>query len=116
MTPQMTSPTEIFSCTLERAGGELIVRLGGELDAWSSVGLAERVTDGARGAAGVTLDTAELSFCDTAGLRTVAEIARQQGRRGKGFTLATPRSASIERLIDITGCGPSLGDLASGTR
>ena len=80
----------------------------GELDIATTPALEQAIADatGAPGAA-LVLDLRELTFMDSTGLRTLAQInARAED---EGFTLSIVRGSSqIERVLEISGLGALL--------
>lgn len=102
------------------ADGTATVRLRGELDiATAGQGYAylRDVVESQEGP--VTLNLAELAFCDAAGLGVLARVAGYARRRGRPARLACARP-SLLRIMRITGMDeafpeirtPSLGIIA----
>jgi anti-sigma B factor antagonist len=108
-----------LSCQLA-ADGRATVQMRGELDiatADQAYAYLRDVVDGHHGP--VTIDLAELTFCDAAGLGVLARVAGHAGRSGRSVTLAAVRPALL-RIMRITGMdeafpelrGPSMGLVA----
>lgn len=79
------------------------VRFVGELDACSAGVAAESLAAaGAGGHVAIEVDTAELEFCDAAGLRCLFEANRRCTERGGGLRVVNPRPP-LTRLLAIVG-------------
>ncbi|GAA1040284.1 STAS domain-containing protein [Virgisporangium ochraceum] len=95
----MTAPLTI---TTGRGQHRLSVGVAGELDHSTTARLLDRVqadllpTDTA-----VVIDTAGLTFCDSAGLGTMVKIHHLLADRGGRLTLTGPTPA-MRRLLEIT--------------
>ena len=93
-----------FEVRIRIEGGTCVLRLVGDLDATTSVVL-DGVGRAVPSEAGVEIDAAELSFCDSVGLRAIivlAETRPDRRVRVRGATLA------LTRLLDVLGQFPSI--------
>ncbi len=85
------------------ADGKATVRISGELDiatADQAYSYLRDVVDSQPGP--VTMDLAELTFCDAAGLGVLARVAEHARRSGRSLRLTGARPAMV-RIIRITG-------------
>jgi anti-anti-sigma factor len=85
------------------ADGKATVRMRGELDiatADQAYAYLRDVVDSQDGP--VTMNLAELSFCDAAGLGVLAKVAGYARRSGRPLELTEPRP-SLLRIMAITG-------------
>ena len=87
---------------------ETVVAISGELDMSNADQLADSVTDelGKRPAR-VVLDLADLTFCDSMGLRTFLLLSRSAETQQTYLTLRNP-SPSFTRMVAITGVESAL--------
>lgn len=99
------APATQLELGYERAGdGHAQVRLRGELD----IATARRAGDYLRAVLDgdkkgqLTIDLAELAFCDAAGLGVLAKVASYARRTGRLIQLANPRPGLV-RIMHITG-------------
>lgn len=86
-----------------RAGGEVVVDLGGELDIVSAdvaVSYVRDVIDRCPGP--VVVDLTALAFCDARGLGALLRMAGYAEQAGCEFRLISPRS-SLVKIMRITG-------------
>lgn len=78
-----------------------VIEVAGEIDLTSVARLREALkTAVARGT--VVLDTANVIFCDSSGLRALIEAGQAARAHGTRFRLAAC-SAAVYRVIDLTG-------------
>ena len=78
-----------------------VIRVSGDLDAQTSSQLDDVITSQLeRGFDEIVLDLSELEFVDSSGLRSMV-LAR--GPQGEGRVVLRSPSASVMRLLDITG-------------
>lgn len=84
-------------------GGEATVRVRGELDiatADQAYAYLRDVVDSQRGS--ITMNLADLRFCDAAGLSVLARVATRARRSGHAVKLTAARP-SLLRIMRITG-------------
>ena len=94
---------EEFSVTESRdADGVLRLRLDGELDAATTITLAESLADASRQGKATVLDLRELDFIDSSGLRLLLSAQADAARDGWHLWIANPQPAVV-RLLEITG-------------
>jgi anti-anti-sigma factor len=99
----VTSNLDQLRITLERAGGQEIVHLDGDLDPHTAPLLqkeVDRLVEG--GHLDIVLDMSRLVFIDSCGLRVVISAHRATAERGGQLTLRSP-SETAQRLLEITG-------------
>jgi anti-sigma B factor antagonist len=80
-------------------------RLIGEIDAHTAPGLSAAMTTLPDGM--VRVDMAGVSFMDSSGLRVLMEAMTRAREHGGDLVIAHP-SASVARLIEISGLGEQL--------
>lgn len=86
------------------ADGVVRLAVAGEID-MVSVGDLRAVFPGVladRGVTGIEVDFAEVSFCDSAGIRTLDEAYAMAAQRGVWFRLVNLRP-SVRRVFEIVG-------------
>jgi anti-sigma B factor antagonist len=90
--------------SLLQCGRYCVVALAGELDAYTSCALRERLAAiGAEGSsARVVLDLAAVSFVASAGLGTLVWATKRLRARGGDVVIKAP-NAQVARLLEITG-------------
>jgi anti-anti-sigma factor len=87
----------------ETDGERAVLRIKGELDAYTAPGVEEhisRLLDG--GARTLVLDLSETTFLDSSGLRAILTAHRRVTEGDGAFALRAP-SEPVVRLLDITG-------------
>jgi anti-sigma B factor antagonist len=87
------------------ADGNALVSARGELDiatAGYALTYLRTVLEGEKKKGRVTLNLAELTFCDAAGLGVLARAAGYARQAGRSLRLASPRPALV-RIMRITG-------------
>ncbi|GAA1828099.1 STAS domain-containing protein [Luedemannella flava] len=90
-----------------------VVAVNGELDLATAPDLAAAI-DGQveQGRVNVVLDLADLSFCDSAGLRVFVRYRRQLDEAGGRFLVAAP-SPMVRRVLEISGLAEMFGSYAT---
>jgi anti-anti-sigma factor len=95
------------------ADGRATVRVCGELDittADQAYAYLRDVVDSQPGP--VTMNLAELTFCDAAGLGVLARVAAHARRRGRSVKLAAARPSMV-RIMRITGMDEAFPEVRS---
>jgi anti-sigma B factor antagonist len=95
-----------FRIDTARTGSVTTMRLSGELDSATSPRLLEaleRLAD-AGGAQALVLDLADVSFIDSAGMRTIITVERIARERDISLTIS-PASGPVTDLLQMTGLG-----------
>ncbi|WP_051450702.1 STAS domain-containing protein [Actinospica robiniae] len=87
--------------TVDDATGHLLLAAAGELDL-ASAGELRLILLRALREHTVVLEMRELTFCDSAGLRTVIEAHRHAQKYGTALRIAAP-SAALTRVFDLAG-------------
>lgn len=94
--------------TVRRAGGVVVVALSGDYDLGQVAALHARLLDALRARpTGIVIDCSEITYCDLACLRTMANLGRRALAVGTWMRLAGP-SPIVRRLLEITGLSASL--------
>ena len=95
-----TSPD--FAVEVDALADPVVVRVRGELDMSTTPGLAEALTDAAPIASTIVVDLSAVSFLDSSAIGTLVSAGR--ARKGGGGRLQIgPRSAVVDRVLEITG-------------
>jgi anti-sigma B factor antagonist len=106
---QVTQDTQVTQLEFARdrtTDGEILVRARGELDiatADQAYAYLREIVDSVDSQEGpVTVNLADLTFCDAAGLGVLARVARHARRKGRTLKLTAARP-SLLRIMRITG-------------
>lgn len=101
---------EIFSVSSRREGSRAVIDLAGELDLDGSQRLETEVTGALDdGVERVTLEASNLTFTDSAGLRSMLIARAEAERRGIEFRLGSV-SDPVMRIMKIAGLEELLPD------
>jgi anti-anti-sigma factor len=93
---------------VRRAGGVVVVALSGDYDLSRTAALHSQLLDVLRSRpTGIVIDLSEVTFCDLACLRTMANLGRRSTAVGTWMRMAGP-SPIVRRLLEITGLCTSL--------
>jgi len=93
---------------VRRAGGVVVVALSGDCDLSRTATLHTQLLDVLRARpTGIVIDLSEVTFCDLACLRTMANLGRRSTAVGTWMRMAGP-SPIVRRLLEITGLCASL--------
>ncbi|MFG1941385.1 STAS domain-containing protein [Nonomuraea sp. NPDC048826] len=94
-----------FAITSEYFGDTAVISVVGELDTTRCSRLAEALDAClAAGRVHLVIDTAELTFCDSMGLRTLIDHV-ERARLAGGWLRLTGARGVLRRLLDVTGVG-----------
>ncbi|MFF3000109.1 STAS domain-containing protein [Streptomyces sp. NPDC057950] len=96
-------PSHLRITLITAPGHSMLVRLSGELDIATSPGIKSALDfclslDDSHG---VTLDAADLTFIDAAGLRPLADAHTLSRRRGQWLRIA-PMSSALYQVLSLT--------------
>lgn len=96
----MTSPAEL---SVERIGGVLIARLGGEVDMTNSTYVRdELVASMPNDALGLVVDLSGCRYLDSAAIEVLFDLARRLGRRRQRLHVALAPSSPLRRVLSLT--------------
>lgn len=95
-----TSPD--FAVEVDAQADPVVVRVRGELDMSTTPGLAEALTNAAPVASTIVVDLSAVSFLDSSALGTLVAAGRARNDGG-GRLQVGPRSAVVDRVLEITG-------------
>jgi anti-anti-sigma factor len=89
----------------------LVIRLRGELDVSTAQGAFEVAVAALQAGVDrrVDLDLSDVTFCDSAGVRTLLDLQQHASRRG-GELCLIDASARVRRIFEILGFGDLLKD------
>ncbi|WP_049576596.1 STAS domain-containing protein [Nonomuraea sp. SBT364] len=92
-----------FALTIEQLGDTAVITLAGEFDTTrcSEVadGVAAHMSDGC---VHLIINAADLSFCDSMGLRTILDFMNRADKAGGWLRLAGVQGV-LQRLLEVTG-------------
>jgi anti-sigma B factor antagonist len=92
-----------LTLSTERAGARAIITIRGELDAYSTPGLENEVSQLLADEVGdLVFDLSGTRFLDSSGLRAILTAQRRLADRDGCLALRAP-SEPVRRLLDITG-------------
>lgn len=96
-------PFASFTFTVSRIEGRVLVRVGGELDAYSSPHLRSTLLDliDGQGNLALVIDLGNLDFIDSTGLSVLMTALRRSRDHGGDVVLRHPRPSTM-RLLRIT--------------
>lgn len=91
--------------SFDREGPILVVRLRGDIDLENADRLLRETLDRAfeDGVLALVVDLSEVTFLDSAGIRTLFGLHTAMGERGRPVGLVVPMGAVIARVLTITG-------------
>ena len=91
------------------AGGPVRYALDGEIDAYVADALEDRLRQvAAEHGEIIELDLAEVTYCDSSGLRVFIKLSNELAARGGRLRFVRP-SPAVLRLVDLTNTGSILG-------
>ena len=95
--------------TSSRGGRRVVIELVGELDLDGAGRFGREVASMLEEPVGVIeVDATELTFADSAGLRSLL-LAREAAARSGAILCLGPVSRQVQRVIDLAGLGEVLG-------
>jgi anti-anti-sigma factor len=96
----VTTPSEI---AVERRGGMVVARLGGEVDMTNATYLRdELLASMPNDALALVIDLGGCRYLDSAGIEVLFDMARRLRRRRQELRLALPPGSPLRRLLDLT--------------
>ena len=100
------SETVFAQCTVDRSlPGCVVLRMTGELDAFSAVKIEEQVASSVvAGSRKLVLDLAELEFIDSSGIRLLMQVISRKTPETEAI-LVYPQPGPARRALDIVGIG-----------
>src|SRR5213076_2834750 len=81
-------------------GAVLVLRIGGELDLESRDPVERALRAAVVGAAAVTIDLAELTFCDSSGVATLVAAYEKAAAEGTALTIRNAQP-NVRRVFEI---------------
>jgi anti-anti-sigma factor len=103
----MVKPTE-FKISHRSAGGDVTLKISGELDLGTGPVLAESVDRLPDEVTTLTLDLSDLIFMDSTGLRLLIEFDQRAKREGWKLALIRPQHATAAAVLAATGADAAL--------
>ncbi|HEY6780664.1 MAG TPA: STAS domain-containing protein [Thermoleophilaceae bacterium] len=96
----MTIPAEL---SVERAGGVMIARLGGEVDMTNSTYVRdELVAAMPNDALALVIDLSACRYLDSAAIEVLFDLARRLGRRRQRLHVVLSPSSPLRRVLILT--------------
>jgi len=93
--------------------GASVFRLSGELDVLAVPELEHRIAGPPHGGVPIVLDTRDLEFIDSSGLRSILEIARAMRGQGSSLVVLMSDTGPVKRAMDLLGARDALDVRAS---
>jgi anti-anti-sigma factor len=95
-------------------GDVIRARLRGELDMSNAHQVGTSIAAAVpNDASGLVLDLTELSFIDSAGIRTLLSLVGRFGWHGQKLTFVAAPGSPVRRVIELAGAGDAFGLEAS---
>lgn len=93
-----------------RVGDVLIISVGGRVDWTGAQGFSLFLDDLVRryGRSPIILDTADLTYIASGGIRAMLIAARTQARSATRFAVCSPENSFLRSLLETTGLGRAL--------
>jgi anti-anti-sigma factor len=99
----VNAPAEI---AVERRGGAIVARLGGEVDMTNSGYVREELVRAIpKDALGLVLDLGSCRYLDSAAIEVVFDVARRLGRRRQALVVSLPPGSPLRRVLELTDVG-----------
>ena len=102
-----------FNVDVQQRGRLRVVKVAGEVDVLTAPQLGEAVDD-EDAYDDLVIDLAEVPFMSSVGIGLISSLNRRQGRRNRGFALASVKG-DVAAMLEITGLTDALfvGDTVS---
>jgi len=97
----MAEGTGLDLCVTRTSADATLIKVAGEIDL-KSAGELRALLLGSLDEGSVTVDLADVEFCDSTGLHTLAEARAAARHRGRRFLLAH-LSGAVERVLELAG-------------
>jgi anti-anti-sigma factor len=96
----LTTPAEI---AVERRGGVVVARVGGEVDMTNATYVRDELLRSIpNDALGLVVDLGDCRYLDSAAIEVLFDLARRLGRRRQDLRLAVPPSSPLRRVLILT--------------
>lgn len=95
-----------FGVDVDEQRDPVVVSVRGELDMSTTTKLTEALAEAAPAAARVVVDLSAVSFLDSSAIGTLVTAGRARNDAGGRLQIG-PRSAIVDRVLEITGLGQS---------
>jgi anti-sigma B factor antagonist len=96
--------------TLSDSAGLRVLRATGEVDVATAPPLLVQVPQLAAGARAVVLDTTQVSFFDSSGVRVLDRLARTCGAAGVPLRVVAPPGSATRRVLEMVGMVDGLAE------
>jgi anti-anti-sigma factor len=114
----MTSTSVGLDIDSERRDGTVVLRAHGELDLETAAALCGPLDAAIRmPRSRVLLDLADVTFCDSTGLRALLGVAQEARVNRTRLVIVVPPETGVARLVELTGMAeflPLAADLDAG--
>ena len=91
-----------FACDVTQGERGAVIALGGEIDLTACDVLTQVFNDATDGSLSVVVDTSEVSFMDSSGLRCLLQLRLKCDSKHRNLRLRTP-SGAVRKLLDVSG-------------
>ena len=99
----MSTPAEI---SVERRGGTVIARMGGEMDMSNAAHVRDELLASVpNDALALVVDVGAMRYLDSAGIEVVFDLARRLGRRRQEMRMVVPAGSPLRRVLELTDVG-----------
>jgi anti-anti-sigma factor len=96
----VSSPADIV---LDRRGGSIVARLGGEVDMSNASYVREQLLASTpNDALALVLDISGCRYLDSAAIEVLFDVSRRLGRRRQELRLVMPPQSPLRRVIELT--------------
>ena len=88
---------------VERHGGTVVARLGGEVDMTNAARVRDQLLDAVpNDVLALVVDLGECRYLDSAAIEVVFDLSRRLGRRRQELRLVVPDSSPLGRVLVLT--------------
>jgi anti-sigma B factor antagonist len=116
ITAERVEPAQLELSRRTDSDGQQVVSMAGELDIATAEQAYEYISEVIDDRPEpVSVDLSELTFCDAAGLGTLARLARHARQAGRQFSLSSARP-SLLKIMRITGLDRAFPELRPSAR
>jgi anti-sigma B factor antagonist len=88
---------------IERLGGWIVARVGGELDMTNCSYVRDELTRSVPAdCEGMVVDLSDTAYLDSAAIELLFELARRLGRHRQSLRIAMPDDSPLRRVLELT--------------
>jgi anti-sigma B factor antagonist len=101
----MSTPP-VYAVEIDSGVDPVVVRVRGELDLSAAPSLLQKLDEAAPASASVVVDLSAVEFLDSSAIGALLRAGRARSAAGGRLQIG-PRSAAVDRLLEITGLSDS---------